>query len=59
MMGSSLVVSHNRACNFESLITRLSFYKERKTYQNAIVVNYFDGQDYDERAKWKVWLLDL
>ena len=34
-------------------------YKEREKNENAIGVNYFDGQDYDERAKWKVWLLGI
>jgi len=33
--------------------------KERKTYKHAIIVNYFDGSDYDTSTKWKVWLLDI
>ena len=46
----------NRACGrFE--------YKERKSYKSAsanrIIEGYFDGADYDKKAKWKVWILNL
>jgi len=32
-------------------------YKEKKTYKQRIINNYFDGQN--EHTKWKVWLIDL
>ena len=34
-------------------------YKERKTYKNRIIEDYFNGADYDKSVKWKVWILNL
>ena len=34
-------------------------YKERKAHKKRIIDNYFDGAEFGEYAKWKVWILDL